>query len=178
MVASEQTSTNRGLQIEMYGEPLGDLVGRIGSALSITQARIAEVIGMSPAMLSQLCSGQRLKIGNPSVVERLRRVDKLARQVSAGQVTTSEVPARLDAIRVTTTGALSLPSAAPGEADPLATVRTLQSVLRAVASAEDLLAAAGLLDKRHPAVAEVLRVYGAGRTDAAREHLARIRPLL
>ena len=37
----------------------------------ITQRRLAQVLGLSAPMLSQLISGRRIKIGNPAVYERL-----------------------------------------------------------------------------------------------------------
>ncbi len=43
----DQTAANRQLQTELYGEPLGDLIRRISSTLRLTQAKVAEVIGLS-----------------------------------------------------------------------------------------------------------------------------------
>ena len=43
--------------------------------------------------------------------------------------------------------------------------------MRVTDSAEELLHAAALLETRHPRIAELLRVYGAGRTDEAVEHM-------
>src|SRR4051794_12408482 len=69
---------NRELQRELYGEPLDELVGRVAGALGITQGRLAEALGLSPAMLSQLRSAQRVKIGTPVVLDRLRTLDEAA----------------------------------------------------------------------------------------------------
>lgn len=65
-------------QTEMYGEPLGQRIGRLLSAYRISQARLAAVLGLSPPMLSQLMSGQRAKISNPAVLGRLVRLEELA----------------------------------------------------------------------------------------------------
>ena len=46
-------------------------------------------------------------------------------------------------------------------------------MFRAAASAEEVIAAAALLDERHPRIAELLRVYGAGRTADAVESYQR-----
>jgi len=46
-------------------------------------------------------------------------------------------------------------------------------VLRAVASATEILQAAELLEAQHAELAEVLRVYGAGRSDEAVAHYER-----
>lgn len=178
MVEPEQAALNRRSQAQMYGQPLADLVGRIAEALSLSQARVAEVLGLSPAMLSQLCSGQRVKIGNPAVVERLRALDELAERALQGQVTVGELPSRLDAVR-TVSGAMSRTNIEQsGPLDDAAKVKAVQGLLRAVASADELMDCAEQLRKRHPAVADVLRVYGAGRTDAALEHFAGVRHLM
>lgn len=57
-------------------------------------------------------------------------------------------------------------------------MRTLQAVLRATASAAELLSAAERLETTHPGIAELLRVYGAGRTNEAVAHYRRIEHLL
>ena len=59
-------------QRELYGEPLAELTGRVRGALGLTQAGLARVLGVSAPMLSQLVSGQRTRIGNPAVVQRLQ----------------------------------------------------------------------------------------------------------
>ncbi len=171
----QQIARNKLLQEELYGEPLSDIVARIAAALETSQAKLAEVLGLSPAMLSQLGGGQRVKIGNPAVVERMRALDELAHQRREGLVSASETAARVDQIR-TLSGAMSRITTAGDSGVPV--VRALQAVLRAVASADELVAAAKQLERNHPGISEVLRVYGAGRTDAAVEHYSRIRPLL
>lgn len=70
---------NQELQRELYGEPLGDRLRRLQAALTVNQARLAEALGVSPTMLSQLISGRRVKIGNPAVLARLVLLDERAR---------------------------------------------------------------------------------------------------
>lgn len=65
------TSENIEQQIKLYGQPLSERFGAVVSAYGITQRRLAEVLGLSAPMLSQLNSGRRIKIGNPAVYERL-----------------------------------------------------------------------------------------------------------
>lgn len=65
-------------QRELYGEPLGSRFDRVRRAFGISQARLAAVIGLSAPMLSQLASGQRAKISNPSVYARLLRLEQHA----------------------------------------------------------------------------------------------------
>lgn len=71
-----QTAANRDRQRELYGAPLGDRVRRVTGALGITQGRLARALGLSPAMLSQLVSGRRVKIGDPAVLARLLLLDE------------------------------------------------------------------------------------------------------
>lgn len=72
------TSENIQQQIKLYGQPLSERFGAVVSAYSITQRRLAEVLGLSAPMLSQLNSGRRIKIGNPAVYERLVMLEQRA----------------------------------------------------------------------------------------------------
>ncbi|MDO5617919.1 DNA-binding protein [Kocuria sp.] len=65
-------------QIKLYGQPLSERFGAVVSAYGITQRRLAEVLGLSAPMLSQLNSGRRIKIGNPAVYERLVMLEQRA----------------------------------------------------------------------------------------------------
>lgn len=65
-------------QRALYGAPLGELVGQVRDRLGLTQTQVAEVLGLSAPMLSQLVSGHRVKIGNPAVVHRLQALLVLA----------------------------------------------------------------------------------------------------
>lgn len=166
----EPTVRNRERQAEMYGEPLGDLISRIVGQLGVTRARVAAVLGLSAPMLSQLMSGQRIKIGNPAAVRRLQELVELGVEVQTGGVSPETVERRLTAVS-THTGAMTMSTAAPAPPSTTAQARSIQSVLRAISSAEDLTAAAALLEPRYPELAEFLRVYGTGRTDDAIAHL-------
>ena len=44
-------------QALLYGEPLGELARRLMAALDLTRGKLAEVLGLSAPMLSQLMSG-------------------------------------------------------------------------------------------------------------------------
>ena len=66
----------RGRQREIYGEALGDRVRELTAALGISQGRLARALGLSPAMLSQLVSARRIKIGDPAVLARLQILDQ------------------------------------------------------------------------------------------------------
>jgi predicted transcriptional regulator len=156
-----------------YGEPLGELFRGLIADLGLNQARLAAVLGLSAPMLSQLMSGQRAKIGNPAVVQRLQSLRELTDRIADGTLTSAEAAARMEEIRASAGSALigtaSTRTTAHG-APPRRVVREIQSLLRSLASADDLLAAAGTLAADHPELAEFLRVYGAGRTDDAVAH--------
>src|SRR5438132_1016195 len=77
---------NLELQRQWYGEPLGDRVRRLVVAFDVSQANLADVLGISAPMLSQVMSGRRAKIGNPSVLARLIMLERkvLVPEVAAG----------------------------------------------------------------------------------------------
>ena len=121
---STPEDVNRQTQRELYGEPVADIVGRIMSSLGLTQVRLAEVLGLSAPMLSQLIGARRVKIGNPAVLGRLQSLSDLA-AVGPG-LTADEKERRLAAIH---------------EAQPtMSTMRDAGAVdaLRAAAPAEEL----------------------------------------
>ncbi|MGD9989560.1 hypothetical protein [Pseudonocardia sp.] len=72
---AERVAAARERQRELYGAPVGERVRRITGGLGITQGRLARALGLSPAMLSQLVSGRRVKIGDPAVLGRLMLLD-------------------------------------------------------------------------------------------------------
>lgn len=170
----EELERNRDLQAQVYGEPLGDLLRRIAEALGLTQARLAETVGLSAPMLSQLIRAQRVKIGNPAVVARIQTLGQLAEQVRERGLDPAELDRRLAEVQGASGVLTSTAQAAAVPVEPRAAVREVQDVLRAVASADELLAAATAIEQRHPGIAEVLRLYGAGRTDDAVAHYRRV----
>ncbi|GAA4899792.1 hypothetical protein LX16_0695 [Stackebrandtia albiflava] len=162
------TERNRRQQTELYGEPLGVLLTRLAKQLDLNQARIAKILGLSAPMLSQLMSGQRIKIGNPAAVQRLQAMIGLATEVAEYRVGPEQIAARLAEIG-TQSGSLTPPTGHGLPPGPVM-VRSVQSLLRAVAGAPEILSAADLLEERHPELATFLRVYGAGRTTDAVAH--------
>jgi hypothetical protein len=136
---------NRERQRELYGEPLGERVRRMQAALGVSQARLAEGLGLSTAMLSQLVSARRVKIGDPAVLARMLLLDRHVRRLPAGApVRAEELLAQLRRTRPP----LGLSGQGPG--DPA-------EMLRAVAGPAQLAAAASVLGPSFPALAELLR---------------------
>lgn len=158
MTEQRVVQRNVALQREWYGEPLGDRVRRLVVAYAVSQAQLAEVLGVSPPMLSQLMSGRRAKIGNPAVLARLVMLERraLSPDVAAGapeairralaEVRESRPTVTLDSIPV---------GDGNGEVNALVALRRL-------VGRDELAGAAEALDGRFPAVAGLLRRAAAG----------------
>ncbi|MFB7332271.1 DNA-binding protein [Streptomyces adustus] len=171
----EATARARELQRNWYGEPLGALFRKLIEDLGLNQARLAGVLGLSAPMLSQLMSGQRAKIGNPAVVQRVQLLQELAGQVADGSVSAAEATERMDEIKRSQGGSVlsnnhTQTTGSSGAPTVKRVVREIQSLLRSVAAAGDIIEAADTLAPTHPELAEFLRVYGAGRTSDAVTH--------
>jgi predicted transcriptional regulator len=173
----ESTSKARELQTQWYGEPLGTLFRKLIDDLGLNQARLATVLGLSAPMLSQLMSGQRAKIGNPAVVQRVQSLQELAAEVSRGEISAADATARMDEVRRTAGGSVLNSTAQTASSGGGAAqtpvkrvVREIQALLRSVSDAADILDASAALSSTHPELAEFLRVYGAGRTADAVKH--------
>jgi predicted transcriptional regulator len=176
MAGASQEATIRAQELQRgwYGEPLGDLFRRLIGDLGLNQAQLAAVLGLSAPMLSQLMSGQRAKIGNPAVVQRVQALQELSAQVAEGKATAAEAVVRMDEIRQSEGSSVlsTTHSTSTGAPVPPARriVREIQLLLRSLASADEITEAADSLAPAHPHLAEFLRVYGAGRTDDAVAH--------
>lgn len=154
-------------QRELYGEPIGDVVRRVADALRLSQSAVSRALGLSPAMLSQLMSGHRVKIGNPLVVARLQALIALADR--AAGLDEPELARSIEEIREsrsTLTTSQVVVSPAPDAA------ATLRDLVRTVASDDEIAEAARALESVAPGLAELVRVYGAGSVEDARRHLA------
>ncbi|HEX4101510.1 MAG: helix-turn-helix transcriptional regulator [Pseudonocardiaceae bacterium] len=163
---------NVALQREWYGEPLGDRVRRLVVAFAVSQAQLAEVLGLSAPMLSQLMSGRRAKIGNPAVLARMVMLERrvLTPEVASGDP--SAIRAALEQVRDSRPtvgrptvsrsaggGSTSGGSADGGETLPVERYgdEVLVPALRAVADPAELDAAARLLQEPFPSLAALLR---------------------
>lgn len=147
---------NIALQREWYGEPLGDRVRRLVVAFDVSQAYLAEVLGISAPMLSQVMSGRRAKIGNPVVLARLIMLERkvLTPEVAAGSK--EAIRAALEDVKA------SRPTVNrdnfPVGDGPDETV--VFAALREIAEEENLLEASERLEPDFPAVADLLRRAG------------------
>ncbi|MDT0351021.1 XRE family transcriptional regulator [Pseudonocardia charpentierae] len=170
---------NRGRQRELYGAPLGDRLRRLTGELGITQCRLAQTLGLSPAMLSQLASARRVKIGDPAVLARLQLLDRrCAAGPPRGRVAVDALLAEVAGAQLQWTGADG-PGAAPEIArrpatGPHSAARsTPADALRAVASPARLAAAAAALAPAFPELARVLRQAAAHPRGTAAARLRR-----
>lgn len=69
---------NRRRQRELYGQSLQDRMRSLMTLYGISQKRLAEVLGVSAPMLSQLMSARRVKMGNPRSHERMIALEQRA----------------------------------------------------------------------------------------------------
>ncbi|MCO7195239.1 helix-turn-helix domain-containing protein, partial [Pseudonocardia sp. McavD-2-B] len=93
---AQEIARNRDRQSAIYGEPLDERIRRLTTGLGITQARLAAAVGLSPAMLSQLAGGRRVKIGDPAVLGRMTALD---RRLAHGPVSDAERDVLLARVR-------------------------------------------------------------------------------
>lgn len=144
---------NLALQRQWYGEPLGDRVRRLVVAFRISQAQLADVLGLSAPMLSQVMSGRRAKIGNPSVLARLVMLERkvLIPGVAAGD--SDAIQHALKDVRESqpSLGRDNLPVMQASSEE------SAWPVLREVAKPSELEAAAAMIDGHYPALASLLR---------------------
>lgn len=164
----ENTTIDRNIeqQRQWYGEPVGDTVRRLTATLDLTQRDLASAVGLSAPMLSQLASGQRGKIANPVVLRRLEALNAIAADPLLEQYSRAELARRIKDVHDNDTTVHNTGSMTGRGSD------AVQALLRAVAAADEVAGAAALIDDTYPRIAEVLRVYGLGRTADAREHFA------
>src|SRR5699024_4399408 len=158
MAKHNSVRRNRELQRQWYGEPLGDRVRRLVVAFRVSQAQLAGVLGISPPMLSQVMSGSRAKIGNPSVLARLVMLE---RKVLISGVATGDAAAIEQALEDVRN---SRPSVGRDNLPVRQTAREEAAwpVLRELAAPGELESAATLLEARHPALARLLRRASSG----------------
>ncbi|WP_158892364.1 helix-turn-helix domain-containing protein [Amycolatopsis anabasis] len=149
---------NIALQREWYGEPLGDRVRRLVVAFDISQAFLAEVLGISAPMLSQVMSGRRAKIGNPVVLARMIMLERKILTPAVASGNKEALLAALEDVRESrpTVGRDNFPVGA------VADDQTVLAALREIAEDEDLGEAASRLEGDFPAIADLLRRAGKG----------------
>jgi transcriptional regulator with XRE-family HTH domain len=162
---SSWLTENQERQRELYGAPLGERVRRLTGALGISQARLARTLGMSPAMLSQLVSARRVKIGDPAVLARMLMLDQRcqALRTPADREAVDALLAETAEARWHWNGQRASgqrgngPRTAGHRVQRTVPDGTAAAVLRGVSDPARLAAAAAALGPTFPELAEVLR---------------------
>ncbi len=132
-------------QVKLYGQPLSERFSTVVQAYGITQRRLAEVLGLSAPMLSQLNSGRRIKIGNPAVYERLVMLEQRIGTPDIEEVL-SEVEASQPVLSTT-----QIQAGIHSETNAVAALAT-------VVPQPELEVAVGLLEEAAPVLAKVVRL--------------------
>jgi len=96
-------------QLQIYGENWANRFRRLLAGYQVSQSRLAAVIGLSAPMLSQLISGQRVKISNPAVYGRVVQLEEWLTHPAVQSGDPRELARVLDDVRashpaLTTTG--------------------------------------------------------------------------
>lgn len=63
-------------QVDLYGATWASRFEALRSAYGLSQGGLAATVGLSAPMVSQLVSGQRVKISNPAVLARIMRLEE------------------------------------------------------------------------------------------------------
>ncbi len=141
---------NVALQREWYGEPLGDRVRRLVVAFDVSQAQLADVLGISPPMLSQLMSGRRAKIGNPAVLARMVMLERRVLTPDVASGSPEGIKRALEEVR-DSRPTVSSDSIPVDEGDP---EESAMVALRKIITRDQLLGAAEALEQRALAIHE------------------------
>lgn len=110
-------------QEAIYGTTLATRFGSVIQIYKLSQRALADVLGLSAPMLSQLINGQRTKIGNPAVYERLVMLESRAHEADRSR--TLEEVRRSNPVL---TGQLSTSQATSTSITTLATPEQLRAV--------------------------------------------------
>lgn len=160
MYDQEIIQRNIAWQREWYGEPLGDRLRRLIVAFDISQSALADTLGISKPMLSQVMSGRRAKIGNPAVLSRLIMLE---RKIMTPAVASGDPVATAAAVAEVRDSNPCIGRDQPPGGNGLSEGVVL-AVLRDVADTERLDDAADRLEEDFPAIADLLRRAGNGQT--------------
>ena len=77
----DETAERRRQQVELYGESVDVLARKCEGLLGLSVPALADVIGLSVPMLTQLLTGARVRIGNPIAIGRLTRLGEFTDQL-------------------------------------------------------------------------------------------------
>lgn len=173
----EQAAAVAELQRQWFGRPLKQLFGDVMDVCSLTQAQLAQRLGISAPMVSQLMSGRREKPGNPLVQERVVELSRALDEFESGTMGAGaliRLVSDMEPNESPQTRVMPQVRSSISAPDARAIAQVVRNMFAAVASSDDLLHAAGQLEKHHPDIALVVRVMGTGRTTEAEDLLHRL----
>ena len=101
----DETAERRRQQVALYGESVDVLARKCEGLLGLSVPALADVIGLSVPMLTQLLTGARVRIGNPIAIERLTRLGEFTDQLLRGEASRDDIALTLAQIRASTTPA-------------------------------------------------------------------------
>ncbi|MGQ0576363.1 MAG: XRE family transcriptional regulator [Pseudonocardia sp.] len=157
--AGRRIAANRERQRELYGAPLAERVRRVVDVLRISQARLARTLGVSPAMLSQLVSGRRVKISDPVVLARFQLIDHRCAGLTETphEAAVDKILAEVGRARWRWMGTEPRAVQAPARPVPAPRPPCPAEALRRVCTPGRLAAAAAVLGPGFPELADLLR---------------------
>lgn len=132
-------------QREYYGELFGERVRRLVVGFDISQAQLADVLGVSAPMLSQVMSGRRQKMANPAVLARIVLLERTLLSADGHD----QLRTGLDTVRGATAADAVLSAATAGHE------RVVQG-LRECCAAHELAECANLVGSVSPDLAQLL----------------------
>lgn len=88
---SGEVAARRRDQAELYGASVDDIAALVTRHVGLDDAQIARTIGVSLPMYRAVSSGQRIRIGNPAAIRRLRRLHEFAEQLADGLAKPAEI---------------------------------------------------------------------------------------
>ncbi|MET1058325.1 MAG: threonine dehydratase, partial [Nocardioides sp.] len=92
-------------QVELYGESVDVLARKCEGLLGLGVTGLSDTIGLSVPMLTQLLTGERVRIGNPIAIARLTRLREFTDQLLSGEASRDDIPLTIAQIRASTTPA-------------------------------------------------------------------------
>ena len=92
-------------QVELYGESVDVLARKCEGLLGLGVSALADTIRLSVPMLTQLLTGERVRIGNPIATARLIRLREFTDQLLSGEASRDDIPLTIAQIRASTTPA-------------------------------------------------------------------------
>ncbi|MFT3943173.1 MAG: helix-turn-helix transcriptional regulator [Ancrocorticia sp.] len=96
------TQASANAQVDLYGATWASRFQTLRAAYGLSQGSLAATVGLSAPMVSQLVSGQRVKISNPSVLARIVRLEECLSDPGIAAGDKNAIAAVLDSVASST----------------------------------------------------------------------------